>query len=103
MENFSVCLLANSSIYKFEFTKTDHQSKHTMNKPLITVLIVLCSLLSNHLFAQEFEIKGSIVDNTDKTPLESATVYLQTLKDSTLITYTISDKKDLNRISKKSL
>ncbi|AXG68109.1 outer membrane protein beta-barrel family protein [Kordia sp. SMS9] len=63
-----------------------------MNKPFITALIVLCSLLSTNLFAQEFEIKGSVVDKTDKTPLESATVYLQTLKDSTLITYTISDR-----------
>lgn len=63
-----------------------------MNKPFITLLIVLCTLLSGNLFAQEFEIKGSVVDSTTKLPLESATIYLQTLKDSSLITYTISDK-----------
>ncbi|MEM6721552.1 MAG: outer membrane beta-barrel protein [Bacteroidota bacterium] len=63
-----------------------------MNKPLITFLIVLCCMLSGKLTAQEFEIKGTVVDAIDKSPLESATIYLQTLKDSTLITYTISDR-----------
>ncbi|MCH2195511.1 outer membrane beta-barrel protein [Kordia sp.] len=64
-----------------------------MNKPFSLLLIILVSFLSGQLSAQEFEIKGNIVDKTDNTSLESATVYLQTLKDSTLITYTISDNK----------
>lgn len=63
-----------------------------MNKTLITLLILFISVFTSSLFAQEFEVKGKIVDKIDKTPLESATIYVQTLKDSTLITYTISDK-----------
>ncbi|MFK7749417.1 MAG: carboxypeptidase-like regulatory domain-containing protein, partial [Kordia sp.] len=63
-----------------------------MNTPIRMLLLILVSFFSMQLSAQEFEIKGKIVDKTDKTPLESATVYLQTIKDSTLITYTISDK-----------
>ncbi|WP_406684634.1 outer membrane beta-barrel protein [Seonamhaeicola sp. MEBiC1930] len=40
-----------------------------------------------------FEITGVLTSEIDKTPLESATVYLQRVKDSALITYTISDSK----------
>ena len=63
-----------------------------MNKLVITLLILFFSVSTSKLSAQEFEIKGIIVDKMIQTPLESATVYLQTIKDSTLITYTISDK-----------
>ena len=37
-------------------------------------------------------IKGKIIDEKAKLPLESATVYLTTAKDSTIIDYTISGK-----------
>ena len=40
--------------------------------------------------AQDFSITGTITDD-QQTALESATVYVETVKDSTLITYTISD------------
>lgn len=63
-----------------------------MNKPLTALLIIIISLFTGKLVAQEFEVKGKIIDNTTKTPLESATVYLESIKDTTLITYTISDK-----------
>lgn len=63
-----------------------------MNKPFIALLIVFISLFTTQVTAQEFEVKGKIIDNTTKTPLESATVYLESIKDTTLITYTISDK-----------
>lgn len=55
--------------------------------------MLIISLVSCQLTAQEFEINGSIVDKTEKKPLESATVYVQSIKDSALITYTISDRK----------
>lgn len=42
--------------------------------------------------SKSFKITGTLISEADKTPLESATVYLETLKDSTLVTYTISDK-----------
>ncbi|WP_046746143.1 outer membrane beta-barrel protein [Kordia zhangzhouensis] len=63
-----------------------------MNKPFNVLLISFISSLTFLLHAQEYEIKGKIVDKAAQTPLESATVYLQTIKDSTLVTYTISDK-----------
>ena len=63
-----------------------------MNKPLLILLVLITSICTTTLFAQEFEIKGKIVDKIDKTPLESATVYIESIKDTTLITYTISDK-----------
>ena len=55
-------------------------------------LIVL--FFSTLLFSQQksFKIQGSLVAADTKTPLESATVYLQRVKDSSLVTYTISDK-----------
>ncbi|WP_241664849.1 carboxypeptidase-like regulatory domain-containing protein [Seonamhaeicola maritimus] len=40
-----------------------------------------------------FEISGTLVSEEGKLPLESATVYLQRVKDSSLITYTISNQK----------
>lgn len=46
------------------------------------------------MFSQStpFKISGKIIVEDEQTPLESATIYLETLKDSTLVTYTISDK-----------
>ena len=48
-------------------------------------------LLSFCAGAQEFTISGKLIDGSTKTPLEAATVFAETLKDSTLITYTITD------------
>tara|TARA_R110002020_G_scaffold475959_1_gene714954 strand:- start:31097 stop:33874 length:2778 start_codon:yes stop_codon:yes gene_type:complete len=52
---------------------------------------ILCSLFfcfqSN---AQEFLIKGRVVDMADQKPLEATTIYAESVKDSSLITYTIS-------------
>jgi len=39
-----------------------------------------------------FQLTGKIIDNASKAPLESATIYLTSVKDSTIIDYTISDK-----------
>jgi len=41
--------------------------------------------------AQEFQIKGRVIDSISKTPLEAATVHTETLSDSTLIQYAITD------------
>ena len=41
----------------------------------------------------QFRVKGKIIDkNIVRFQLESATIYLKSAKDSTLIDYTISDK-----------
>jgi len=56
------------------------------------MLVVLASIFTSSLFAQDFELKGKIIDKTTNTPLESATIYLESIKDSTLVTYTISNR-----------
>lgn len=58
-------------------------------------LFLFLALLSVSLsFSQSksFKIFGTLLSEDDKTPLESATIYLERVKDSSLITYTISDK-----------
>lgn len=47
-------------------------------------------LCTSFLFAQKIELKGKVL-TSDKKPIEAATVYLSTEKDSTLIDYTITD------------
>ncbi|WP_344728340.1 outer membrane beta-barrel protein [Corallibacter vietnamensis] len=61
-----------------------------MKKSLV-FLAFLCVSVS---FSQSksFEISGTLVAEDDQSPLESATIYLEREKDSSLITYTISDK-----------
>ncbi|MES2748722.1 MAG: outer membrane beta-barrel protein [Bacteroidota bacterium] len=39
-----------------------------------------------------FSLKGKVIDQTTKLPIESATVYLSSAKDSTVIDYTITNK-----------
>ena len=55
------------------------------------VLALICTTL---LFSQskEFTINGTIKTEDTKEVLESATVYLERVTDSSLVTYTISDK-----------
>jgi hypothetical protein len=56
--------------------------------------IVLFLFLSPNLYSQQksFDISGKIVSNETDEPLESATIYLERERDSTLVTYTISDR-----------
>jgi hypothetical protein len=60
-------------------------------KKILIIAFILCTSLS---FSQSksFKISGNIVSDEDNLPLESATVYLQRVVDSSLITYTITDK-----------
>ncbi|MDD3005290.1 outer membrane beta-barrel protein [Flavobacterium sp.] len=61
-----------------------------LKKHFICLLFLSFSSL---IFAQNtITIKGKVIENTSKLPLESATVYLTTVKDSTIIDYTITDK-----------
>ena len=60
-------------------------------KKLTFLFTLLCFSVS---FSQSnsFKISGSLISEDDKTPLESATIYLERVVDSSLVTYTISDK-----------
>src|SRR5690606_28350048 len=60
-------------------------------KYFFTLSLFLITLLS---FSQNkpFKVIGKVVDGDENLPLESATVFLQRTKDSTMVTYTITDR-----------
>ncbi|MEI6865851.1 outer membrane beta-barrel protein [Flavicella sp.] len=62
-----------------------------MKNIILIVVLFVCNILFSQ--SKTFDISGIIVMDKDSSVLESATVYLQTARDSTLITYTISDKE----------
>jgi hypothetical protein len=55
---------------------------------------LFCSLLfSSFVFSQtSITLKGKVIDQTTKLPIESATVYLTSVKDSSVVDYTITNK-----------
>ncbi len=57
-----------------------------------SILIILASLCHFSSYSQQFEIKGVIKDSITGDNLQSATVFLESVKDSTLITYSITDE-----------
>ena len=58
------------------------------------ILSCLASILISTLgFSQNFKITGTLLDGESGTVLESATVFLETAKDSVLITYSISGRQ----------
>ena len=63
-----------------------------MNKGVFTFLCTCIFFTFSSLQAQDFLIKGKIVDSKTKEPLDATTVYAEIIKDSTLVTYTISDQ-----------
>lgn len=60
-------------------------------KKFLYIFTLLCGCMT---FSQgsPFKISGTLISEDDQAPLESATIYVETVKDSTLVTYTISDK-----------
>ncbi len=59
----------------------------------LAVTLLLFLFLGSYSQAQNFEITGVLKDKTTKQSLEAATVFMETVKDTTLITYTITDAK----------
>ncbi len=59
----------------------------------LCLVFALFSALSSFSQSKSFEIFGTLKTVDSDTPLESATIYLERLKDSTVVTYTISDKE----------
>ncbi|WP_037374288.1 outer membrane beta-barrel protein [Salinimicrobium xinjiangense] len=49
-------------------------------------------LISTGAAAQQFSISGKVVDSETQEPLESATLFVEKLQDSSLVSYTISNK-----------
>ena len=64
----------------------------------------LFSFFSFSIFAQNtITIKGKIIDENSKLSIESATVYISTVKDSTVIDYTITDKNGAFKMDTKKI
>ena len=55
-------------------------------------LLLVAFTISAFSQSKNFKISGAIVTESDGLPLESATIHLERVKDSSLVTYTISDK-----------
>ncbi|HDZ14801.1 hypothetical protein LCGC14_0559660 [marine sediment metagenome] len=60
-----------------------------MSKLLPSLLI--CIFIYSSSAAQEFKVSGTVVDALTKKPLEATTIYAESPRDSSLVTYTISD------------
>ena len=61
-----------------------------MPKSLFAIIIVLVCSFS---YGQKvFTLKGKVIDETTKLPIESATVYLSNAKDTSVVDYTITNK-----------
>lgn len=57
-------------------------------------------------FSQEYKVTGKVIDETTKEPLEASTVYAESIQDSTMVSYTISNQTgsfvlDLNSAQEK--
>jgi len=68
-----------------------NQSSINQMKKILSIGVILITTLA---FSQtkSFKISGKITSEVDNISLESATVYLQRIADSSLISYTITDK-----------
>ncbi|QAA82816.1 TonB-dependent receptor [Aequorivita sp. H23M31] len=53
---------------------------------------ILFFSISAPCISQQIKVSGTLVDEETQNPLEAATVFMETVRDSTLITYTITDK-----------
>jgi hypothetical protein len=68
------------------------------------ILSLLLVLLSLNAYSQStISIKGTVTDKVTDKPLESATIYLSTVKDSTMIDYTISDRNGKFELTTKKI
>lgn len=56
-------------------------------------ICIFTILFTTFSFSQNFKITGTLLDDETEDALESATIFLETAKDSTLITYRISGKQ----------
>ncbi|MDF0718014.1 outer membrane beta-barrel protein [Muricauda sp. 334s03] len=64
-------------------------------KRFYAYLIFIPLFISFNSYGQEFLVKGKIVDAATGSPIEAATIYAETLRDSSLITYTITNAQGI--------
>ena len=77
-------------------------NQNQINLKKSTIALFFFTLFYTFTNAQDFSINGKVVDSFSKDPLEATTVYAESIKDSTLITYTISDKAGFFELEGKS-
>ncbi|MDO5106572.1 outer membrane beta-barrel protein [Capnocytophaga sp.] len=65
-------------------------------------LLCIFLLISFSALAQQFTLTGKVYDKTSDKPLEAATVFLKSVKDSSLVNYTICDNKGVFNLKAKS-
>lgn len=68
-----------------------------MKRNLFCVVIIFFTLLVSAQ-SKKFKITGTVIAEEDQSPLEAATVYMQRVKDSALVTYTITDKNGVFKL-----
>ncbi|WP_100615053.1 outer membrane beta-barrel protein [Confluentibacter citreus] len=68
------------------------------------ILIIVVIMFTTHAFSQSQSIKisGKLLSEEGNVPLESATVYLERVKDSSMMTYTITDRNGLFSLENKT-
>ena len=68
-------------------------ASNNINQSMKQFFFLCIFLVSLTTTAQKFEISGKLVDKENGAPLESATIFVERPADSTLVTYTITDKE----------
>ena len=71
-----------------------------MKNLFFTLALFLCAFMSAQSY--KFRISGKIESNKDKKPIEAATIHLEKAKDSSIVSYTISDDKGYFSLEGKS-
>ena len=59
-------------------------------------IFIVLMLLASSILAQKVQygrVKGTVIDSTDNSPLEAATVSLFLISDSSLVSYALTGKK----------
>jgi len=77
------------------------KTNYTAMKPFFTILFIFFSVI---IYSQSrpYTIEGTLKSKSDATFLESATIHLEKIKDSSVVTYTISDKNGKFKIEGKT-
>src|SRR5690554_1885621 len=57
-----------------------------------SIIFSLLFFISGYSFSQNFKVSGTLIDAETKDPIEAATIFMETVRGSTLLTYTISDR-----------
>src|SRR6478735_7786632 len=77
------------------------KKRTNMNKIYFLLIICFFSFFANA--QSNISLKGKLIDKETSVPIEEATVYLTSAKDSTVIDYTITDKNGIFKMETKKI